>query len=95
MIPLVGAKVEITSGIHQGSTGVVEMVDDGRDVLGSLDSNEAYDFIRSQKARLGARWIEKWFKADVRLISGASIELEAGQLRVTDGLIRPDRYRTV
>ena len=95
MIPLIGARVEVTSGKHQGSDGVVEMVEDGRDRLRSLDSHESYDFVRSQKARHGVDWIDKWFEADVRLPTGTSILVQVGSLKVTDGLIRPDRYRTV
>lgn len=94
MIPLEGARVKVKSGKDAGKLGHVAVVYDARDMLKMLSRHEGHDLSRTQRARMGSTWIDRWYMADVQLDDGRLLTLEWTEITVLDiSEVRPNEYR--
>ena len=94
-IPLVGARVKLSHPKYVGQMGHAENVIDGREMLAMLDAQEASMFVRAKRASHGEKWIDTWCEVDVRLDSGQSVRVEGREVEVTDGAVRPAKFRSL
>jgi hypothetical protein len=96
VIPLVGARVLVTSGKKVSAPGVVTDVVDGTLKLRMMDPEEVGTFVRAMRAKYGSDWMASYYEATVLFDDETTGKFLRAEVEVVGtGMIRPKWYRTL